>query len=61
VPGLSTLPKFEYDSIAARGSTLNRRARSAVWRVTSVSTSASGSVLTVVSAQKTTRLRKVSM
>jgi hypothetical protein len=55
VRAFSTEPKLEYDSSAARGSMLKLRASAAVCFVTSASTAASGSKLTVVSAAKTTR------
>ena len=48
------LPKLENDSMATRGSTLNRRAISAVQMAISARSSALGSMFTVQSARKYT-------
>ena len=50
--GCRVLPKFENDSMATRGETLNRRAISAVQMAISARSSALGSMLTVQSARK---------
>ena len=53
--GWRTDPKLENASIAIRGSTSNTRAVSAVRQAISASSSAVGSMLTIVSAQKNSR------
>jgi hypothetical protein len=57
----STLPKFENDSIATRGSTPSALAQPAVSSAISASSSALGSMLTAQSARKYTSLGSSTM